>query len=264
MKMATISRLRAAKLRGAAMALAIGGLLASGNASAQWAVIDFGHIKAQMAEFAQQAARWGEQGQQWLKEYNQWKQQYDALMSRVNNMQSMFGLPGAQPMQRVPDDYMVASRCGSTPEGTGVAAIMGRLSAFTTGDNPQVRRWRYCAQEQYMRNKQFNEMVLYLQETVPEMNRELQRAGNEFQGGQKTEGEMNAMSAKLSKVNGDIAQSNEEFDTRMKAYDTYISATRQDQGSLTRSTMRGGNGLIQQVTNAAVMRRALCGGGKCD
>lgn len=248
----------------ASVVLALAGLLASGTAAAQWYVIDPAHIQTQMAEFGQQAARWGEQGQQWMKEYNQWRQQYDSFLSRVNNMQSMFGLPGAQPMQRVPDDYMVASRCGTTPGGTGVAAIMGRLTAFTTGDNPQVRRWQYCAQEQYMRNKQFNEMVAYLQETVPEMNRELQQAGAEFQSGQKTEGEMNAMAAKLNKVNGDIAQSNDEFDARMKAYDTYVNATRQDQGSLTRSTMRGGNGLIQQVTNAAVMRQALCGGGKCD
>lgn len=244
--------------------LAIPVMFVSGNASAQWAVIDPAHISAQMAEFGQQAARWGEQGQQWLKEYQQWKQQYDALLSRVNNMQSMFGLPTGQALQPVPDDYMVATRCGTTPEGTGTAAIMGRLTAFTTGENPQVTRWVYCVQEQRMRNKQFNDMVAYLQKTVPEMNVELQRAGNEFQSGQKTEGEMNAMAAKLSKVNGDIAQSNDEFDARMKAYDTYISATKTNQGTLTRSTMRGGNGLIQQVTNAAVMRQALCGGGKCD
>jgi hypothetical protein len=253
-------RRRTGKLRSALLALA---LLASGSASAQWIVNDPAHMGAQIAEFGQQAARWGEQGRQWLAEYEQFMQQYNSFLSSIQNMQSMFGLPQGAQLQPVPEDFMVQEECGE-PYGGGTAGILGRLTGFSIGDNPQQKRWEYCAGLQRMRNKQYNEMVEYLQQTMPQMSSELDSAGRQFVGSGKTAGDMSAYAAKLDKVKGDMARSNEEFNARMKAYDTYAKATEHTQGSLTKSTLRGGSGLIQQVTNAAVMREALCGGGQCD
>lgn len=254
---------RASKLSAALLTLAMAGLLGSGNAAATgFPVVDAAHIQAQVMEFGQQAARWGEQGRQWYKEYEQFMQQYNSFLSKYQNMQSSFGVPQGTPMEPVADDFMVRERCGDR-YGSGTAGILGRLTGFTTKDNPQQKRWMYCNDLQRMRNKQYNEMVAYLQKTMPAMNKDLQDAGNNFSGGQ-TAGEMDTYASKLNKVNGDIARTNEEFDARMTAYDTYARATEITQGSLTRSTLRGGSGLLQQVSNGLIMREALCGSGQCD
>lgn len=255
-------RRRTCRLRTALLATAMSGLLVSGNVAAQWQVIDPTHIKTQIVEFGKEAARWGEQGQQWYKEYQQFMQQYNSFLSSIQNMQSMINLPDGVPLQPVPEDFMVQERCGQQ-HGGGTAGILGRLTSFTIGDNPQEKRMEYCVHLQMMRNKQYNEMVAYLQDTMPQVNAELNSAGQQFVGSGKTAGDMNAYAAKLDKVKGDMAKSNEEFSARMVAYDTYVKATELNQGSLTRSTMRGGSGWVR-LTNAAVMRQALCGGGQCD
>jgi hypothetical protein len=264
MKTRIQSRRRIGKLRAALLAAVLGGLLVSGHAGAQWKVIDPAHIKTQIAEFGKEAARWGEQGRQWYKEYQQFMQQYNSFLSTVQNMRPTFGLPEGTQLEPVAADFMVQQRCGEPSYGGGTAGILGRMISIDLTGNPQQQNWELCDKLQRMRNKQYNEMVAYLQQTMPQMNSELQSAGDSFQGGQKTEGEMNAYAAKLSKVRGDIAKADEEFDARMKAYDTFAKATEIHQGSLTRGTLRGSSGLIQQVTNAAVMRQALCGGGRCD
>ncbi|MCF7221665.1 hypothetical protein [Marilutibacter chinensis] len=264
MKNAFPSRRRTGKQRLAILALALGGLLGSGNAvSSGIPVVDVGHIAVQVQEFGTEALRWGEQGQQWLKEAQQFTQQYNSFLSNIQNMQSAFGLPQGTPLEPVEENYMVQERCGDA-YGGGVAGVLGRMTGFTLSDNPQQKRWEYCASLQRMRNKQYNEMVAYLQETMPQMHQELNQAGNSFTGGQKTEGEMNAYSAKLQKVKGDIAKSNEEFDARMKAYDTFAKAIEINQGTLSRAAMRGHSGLLTKVAATAVMYQALCGGGQCD
>ena len=216
-----------------------------------------------IVEYAKEAMRWGEQGRQWTKEYQQFMQQYNSFLSTIQNMRSSFGLPQGAALEPVAEDFMVAERCGDR-YGGGTAGIVGRLTGFSIGDNPQQKRWEYCANLQKMRNRQYNEMVQYLQETMVAMSNDLESAGRQFVGSGRTEGDMNAYSAKLEKVKGDVQHSNDEFQSRMAAYDTYAKAMELNQGSLTRSTMRGGAGIIQKVTNAAVMRQALCGGGKCD
>lgn len=256
---------RAGKLRAALLAVVIGGVMASGDAAAQWTVIDPAHIQAQLGEFAQQAARWGEQGQQWYKEYEQFMQQYNSLLSSIQNMRSAFALPPGTQMLKIddPDTFMVEERCGP-PYGGGVPGVLGQLTGFTVNDNPQVRRWQYCVGLQRVRNKQYNEVVEYLQETMPQMNAELDRAGQQFVGSGKTQGDMAAYAAKLDKVKGDVARANEEFNARMTAYNIYAQATELNLSTLTRSTLRGGSGLLQEVADAAVMYEALCGGGQCD
>lgn len=215
-----------------------------------------------LIEYAEEAIRWGQQGQQWYTEYQQFVQQYNSFLSRIQTMRSAFGLPQGAQLQPVADDFMVEQRCGD-PYGGGTAGILGRMTGISLGGNVQRQRYELCANLQMMRNKQYNEMVAYLQQTMPQMQNELDSAGSSFTGGEKTQGDMAAYAAKLSKVNNDIGKSNEEFDARMKAYDTYAKATELTQGSLTRMSLRGNPGLIRQVTSAAVMRQALCGGGKC-
>lgn len=245
------------------LAVAMGGALASGNVNAQWIVNDPIHTGKQLLEFAKQAERWKEQGKKWTQEAQEFIQQYNSFLSNIQNMQSAFGLPQGTPLEPVAENYMVKERCGD-PYGGGTAGILGRLTGFTLKDNPQQTRWEYCAALQRMRNTQYNEMVTYLQETMPQMQSELQQAGDSFMGGEKTEGQMNAYAAKLDKVNGDIAKSNEEFNARMRAYDTFAKAVEINQGTLTRTTMRGHSGMLSRVANAAVMYKALCGGGKCN
>lgn len=266
MNSATPSRRRTGKQRLSLLALVMGGLLASGNAVSGIPVIDPTQIAGQIQEFFKEASRWGEQGQQWAKEAQQFTQQYNSFLSNIMNMQSAFGMPQGKPLEKIenPGTFMVQERCGDQ-YGGGTAGLLGRLTGFTMGDNPHQKRWEYCANLQRMRNEQYNEMVEYLQETMPRMMAELEQAGDNFTGGNKTQGDMNAYAAKLDKVKGDISTSNEQFNARMQAYDTFAKATEIIQGTLTRAALRGHSGLPSKIVNVATMKTALCGtsGSKC-
>lgn len=266
MKTKTQSSCRIGKLRTTLLAVALGGLLVSGHAGAQWQVVDPAHIKTQIAEFGKEAARWGEQGRQWYKEYQQFMQQYTSFLSTIDSMQSAFGLPQKGFEMEVVDEnkFDVEERCG--PEyGSGVTGVLGQLTQINMQRDIYQQRWLLCARLQVALNKRYNDAVRYLQETMPKMQQELDKAGQQFLGSGKTAGDMNAYAAKLNKVNGDIARSTEDFEARMQAYDAYAKATERSQGTLTRASMRGGNaGLIRKITSTAVMYKQLCGNGQCD
>lgn len=266
MKTTSQSCRRTRRLRAALLTLAMGGLLASGNAAAQWFTIDKTHIKTQIAEFGKEAARWGEQGRQWYKEYQQFVKQYDSFLSKIDSMQSMFGLPQQGFEMKTVDEntFDVEERCGSQ-YGSGVTGVLGQLTQINMQHDIYQQRWLLCARLQVALNKRYNDAVKYLQETMPKMQEELDGAGQQFLGSGKTAGDMNAYAAKLNKVNGDIARATEGFEARMQAYDAYASATERSQATLTRASMRGGNaGLIRKITSTAVMYKQLCGNGQCD
>lgn len=267
MKTSIQSRRRTGKLRAALLVAAMSGLLASGTAAAVgWTVVDPTHIKTQIAEFGKEAARWGEQGRQWYKEYQQFMQQYESFLSTIDNMQSMFGLPQQGFEMKTVDEntFDVEERCGSK-YGSGVTGVLGQLTQINMQHDVYQQRWLLCARLQVTLNKRYNDAVRYLQETMPEMQQELNNAGEQFRGSGKTAGDMNAYAAKLNKVNGDIARSTKDFEARMQAYDAYAKATERSQGTLTRASMRGGNaGLIRKITSTAVMYQQLCGNGQCD
>lgn len=265
MKTGLHPRRRSDKLRAAMLAAALSGLLVSGHAGAQWKVVDPAHIKTQLAEFGKEAARWGEQGRQWTKEYQQFMQQYNSWLSKIDNMQSTFGVPqqGVQ-LQTVDENtFNVEERCGSE-FGGGATGIFGRLTQVNMTSNIYQQRYELCANLQKMRNMQYNDAVQYLQETMPQMQAELNNAGQRFVGSGKTAGDMNAYAAKLNKVNGDIAQSDSNFEAQMRAFDAYAKATEVSQGTLTRAAMRGSAGPIRKITSTAVMYERLCGNGQCD
>jgi hypothetical protein len=263
--MQTIPRpsLRKGKSSIAMLAAALAGLLASAPASAQWATIDMPHIKAQMAEFAQEAARWGEQGRQWVKEYQQWKAQYDAWLSSIESMQTSFGMQQGATMQEVSDNFHVEEECGEQGGGN----LLGSIVGVDARGNLYAQNYRYCASAQIMRNRRYNEVVRYLRDTVPSMQSELDAAGQQFVGSGKTQGDMTAYSAKMNKVESDIDTAHKRFEAQMLGYDAYIRTQETNQATLAKTAMRGGSGLksqIKQMADAAAVFTALCGRGQCE
>ncbi|QDH71352.1 hypothetical protein [Marilutibacter alkalisoli] len=252
------------KQRLALLALAMAGLLASGNAAAQWIVNDTLHVKTQLAEFTKEATRWGEQGRQWLKEYQQFMQQYNSFLSSANQVRASYNLPDAVPMRKVEDDEYVEERCGPR-YGGGSAGVLGRMFQVDLRGDVQQQRYEVCALIQQMRNRQLNDTVDYLQKTMPQMKADLIAAGDRFIGSGKTQGDMTTYSAEFSQVGAGMAQSHEEFQALMQAYEKYINALESAQGTLTRAAMRGHSGLPSKIVNVATMKTALCGtsGSKC-
>lgn len=264
MKSTTQIRRRTGKQRLAVLAMALGGLLGSGNATSSGIpVVDVGHIAVQVQEFGTEALRWGEQGQQWIKEAQQFMQQYNSFLSNIQNMRSKFGLPQGVTMQKVDETHYVEERCGPA-YGGGVGGMLGQVFQVDLRGDISKQRYDLCASAQMMRNRQYNETVEYLQEIMPQMQGELEAAGNNFVGSGKTQGDMSGYFAKLQKVDADMTEANERYESRMRAYSTYIAALDRAAGTLTRATMRGQAGLLTKVASAAVMRQALCGGGQCD
>ena len=266
MKTSSKTCLHTAKSKAVLLAGALVGLLASGSASAQWTVIDPAHIKAQLMEFGQEAARWGEQGRQWYQEYQQFMQQYSSFLSSVDNMESSFGTQQGAEMQEVPEDFHVKEECGEQ-SGGGISGMLGSMVGVDPRGDLYAQNYRYCASAQIMRNRQYNEVVRYLRDTVPQMQSELNVAGQRFVGSGKTSGDMNAYAARMNKVEGDIDTAHKKFEAQMLAYSTYIKAQQTNQATLTKTAMRGGSGLksnIKQMADAAAVFTALCGGGQCE
>ncbi|KAB8173758.1 hypothetical protein FKV24_014005 [Lysobacter maris] len=251
------------KQRHAMLALALGGLLASGNALAGIPVIDPTQIAGQITEFVKEAGRWGEQGQQWIKEARQFQQQYDSLLSSVGSMRATFGLPEGIEMQKVDEREYVEERCGPA-YGGGVGGMLGQVFQVDLRGDVYQQRYKLCEGAQMMRNRQYNETVEYLQEVMPKMQGELESAGDKFVGSGKTQGDMGSYFAKLQKVDADMSEANERYEARMRAYTTYIAAVERASGTLTRAAMRGQSGLPAKVASVVTMRQALCGGGQCD
>jgi hypothetical protein len=265
MKKEMVSLARDAKA--AATVLFVGGLLASGHAAAQWAVIDPAHIKAQIVEFGQQAARWGEQGQQWLKEYQQWKQQYDAMFAQYQAFESAIEMPQGAPMEKVSLNFNVKERCGSK-YGDGAPGLIGSITGVNLQGNIQQQRWNNCQAVQVARNLQYNETVDYFETQVQAMNSEIRSIYSLVSSNRMNQTEMQASSERLKQARDETESKKEDYDRRMTAYDTYVSRLEQNQGTLTRTALRGGSGLqskMKDIVDATALGVALCGtdGSKC-
>lgn len=249
--------------KAAAMAVALAGLLASGNASAQWIVNDPAHMGVQMGEFGTQASRFGDQIRQWAKEYQEWKQQYDSLLTRLTNLNSSMGMSEGISMEKVEPGFNVEEKCGPRGGG-GVSGILGRLTTVDFSANPQRQRWENCRNIVVAKNMKFNEMVDYMNEGMEKQRRSIEAAYNKNANRELTSGDQASADLEYKAHNDMVEQDRRKFEERQKAYDTYIAQQTQLTETLTQVAMRGNAGLIQQITTTAIMREKLCGGGQCE
>lgn len=229
------------------------GLMGSNIASAQWIVYDptnwfenmYDRVQT-FAEYAENNLRWTEQ----LKRYT------DALVT-VQGMINSFGLPAGAPLVPVPENYMVAETCGGAD-----LSLTGLFKTFVyqpEGDWKAQQR-QICVNIRVMRNRQFNESLEFVGGTMAQMQAALD-AITKLRNTSRLLGNMTAVDSDTTRTANDISVKVAEWETRMKAYDAYISVMEQNQKAIAAGALKGSkggaNGLIRSVVKTAALKTAL-------
>jgi len=229
------------------------GLMGSNVASAQWIVYDptnwFENMTDRVqsfAEYAENSLRWTEQ----LKRYT------DALVT-IQGMINSFGLPAGAPLVPVPENYMVAETCGGAD-----LSLTGLFKTFVyqpEGDWRAQQR-QICVNIRVMRNRQYNESLEFVGGTMAQMQAALDTI-TQLRNSSRLLGNMTAVDSDTVRTANDISVKVAEWETRMKAYDAYISVMEQNQKTIAAGALKGSsggaNGLIRSVVKTAALKTAL-------
>lgn len=146
----------------AGLVLACG--LFTGNSSAQWVVTDPGHTAGTLADMAQS---WGE----FMEQYSRWQRQLSEFQDALTQITSIIQNPSLMlatfdtSLTTIPQDHGATLLC---PMPTGKSfSFDNPFSLFTsvlpTGSDDAVKKqWEYCNQIVRLKNKKYNELVVYV------------------------------------------------------------------------------------------------------
>lgn len=248
----TLKRPRASRrLAKACSALMLGGMMAvSAPGHAQWAVYDganwfegyWAKIQA-AAEYAEDKVRWTEQ----LKRYT------DALVT-ISGTINNFGLPAGAPLTTVPDDYMVVETCGGADLSLG--GLFKRFVYQPEGDWKAQQR-TICARIRTIRNKKYNESIEFAGGTMAQMQAALDRV-NQLRQASNLLGNVTATDSESLRTANDIAVKTREWETRMQAYDAFISVEEENMKVIAMGALKGkSNRLARDLVKTAALKTAL-------
>lgn len=251
-------------LRASAIGLGLMLSLAMAGAQAQHDPIHtFMNVLRQKISDILKQAEWAKKQTDDVTELTQLVTKYTSMLRKLENLQSLINLPVGVSLRKVDENtFMVEEACGEAGGG-GVGGLVGRLIGVDLRGDIFRQQYNICVSTQQMRNRQFNETVDFLTTTMDSMKAMGQ--------------ELNTTSARVTNpgdVDGNITQrlnaANKldaamgEFERRMIAYDTFIGEQENAMAGTAKVAMRGNAGLLRTVTDAAAMRLALCGGGRCN
>lgn len=195
------------------------------------------------AEYAKDELRWAEQ----LKRYT------DALVTIQGTINS-FGLPAGAPLTTVPDDYMVAETCGAADLSLG--GLFSRFVYQPEGDWKAQQR-TICASIRTMRNRKYNESIEFAGGTMAQMQAALDRI-NKLRQASKLLGNVTATDSESLRTANDISVKTQQWETRMQAYDAYISVMEENQKVVAMGALKGkSNRLARDLVKTAALKTAL-------
>lgn len=234
----------------AAVFMAAGGL--SGNAQAQFAVIDATQIANALKEYAEEAKRWQEQ----IKQYQ----------STLGNATMMLKAPSFNmelTMQLRPANQGVAERCPD-PSGSGGGLLGSMFDMFKpdlTGDIYKQQQL-VCTNIVLLENKKYNELVTLVQE-ADKRKADIDKGIAEVAKAGATEGEMKSASIRAqSQMATSLAEMQYSL-ARIQAFDGMIESLKIDQQTLARQALSGSqnnfsaSGLLGKVVQGATLEVAL-------
>ena len=244
-------RMRSRHFSKACSLLLLGGMMSvSSPGHAQWAVYDAANwfegywTKIQAAaEYAEDKVRWAEQ----LKRYT------DALVT-INATINNFGLPAGAPLTTVPEDYMVVETCGGADLSLG--GLFKRFVYQPEGDWKAQQR-TICARIRTIRNKKYNESIEFAGGTMAQMQKALDDI-NKIRTASNLLGNVTAVDSESLRTANDIAVKTREWETRMQAYDAFISVEEENMRVVAMGALKGKpNRLARDLVKTAALKTAL-------
>ena len=229
------------------------GLFFSSTVSAQWIVYDPTNWFENMTTRIENAMEWSANATRWTEQL----QRYSDALVTIQGMVNSFGLPAGAPLVKVPENYMVAETCGGAD-----LSLTGLFKTFVyqpAGDWKAQQR-QICVNIRTMRNRQFNESIDFIGGTMAQVQAALD-AITTLRNGSRLLGNMTAVDSDTTRTANDISAKVAEWETRMKAYDAYISVMEQNQKAIAAGALKGStggaNGLIRDVVKTAALKTAL-------
>lgn len=228
-----------------------GGALAS-NITTQISTI--GSQLKEADEFRQELMRWAER-----------INRYRSMMTNLQNMITTLGLPQSVNLVKIPENTGVAQRCGGN---ASITDILGAVVGFGLSDNVKKKQQEVCIRMRTMQNRQYNEMVDFMNISIPQMEaleaelRQLiasntgAKADWQDANAQNT-GKMANAKLRAEEVMGKLEMGMNEFEARMRAYNTYLASQQEVQQVLAQSSLRGQPSILGQVVKTAVLKGAL-------
>jgi len=195
------------------------------------------------AEFAKDELRWAEQ----LKRYT------DALVT-ISGTINNFGLPAGAPLTTVPDDYMVAETCGAAD--LSLTGLFKRFVYQPEGDW-KAQQQTICSRIRVIRNRKYNESIEFAGGTMAQMQAALDRI-NKLRTASNLLGNVTAADSESLRTANDIAVKTREWETRMKAYDAFISVEEENLKVIAMGALKGkSNRLARDLVKTAALKTAL-------
>lgn len=213
---------------------------------------DVPHIIVQGVEFIQQAGRWG-------KTIQQYKQAYDNYMAQLKSLQNMFislGLKPGQPLKKIPEDHNVEQRCGSGGSFS-LASLVKKVFTIDPNGDIQKQQREICASIQMMQNTKFNLTVDFLNEHAEQSTQEF----NDFSARASqvvNPGDSDTVAQDAANMEAAQRTRMENFQNKIRAYDSYIEIMRENQRLLAQSALKPrSKKLIGTLVGTASLQVAL-------
>ena len=196
----------------------------------------------------QDMAEYGEQLMRWKRTLEQYQQQ----LIQIQGVVMAFGLPPGQPLTKVPDNYMVAERCGG---GFNLSNLTQVFQINPTGNIIDQQK-QLCANIQRMQNTKFNYTVDFFTQYAPKLQNELEAAGAR-RNSSNTQGNVAAADNDALRI-GNTADANfQTWQANVQAYDSYIASMENNQRILAKAAMKGKESLLGTMIKTATLKGAL-------
>ena len=235
--------------------LALSCSLATGNGNAV-TVVEVGpsaiqHILNQINTYTQSLqdyAEYGENAMRWRNTFTYYQQQLIKMQAMIMS----FGMPKGVQLKEVPEDYMVANRCG----GGFSLANLTKVFNFNASGNLVEQQQMICGNIQRTENLKYNLTVRFMQRTVPELQRVLKDA--------ESRRNSNNEPSTADTANNDSGQISNKldvefktWDTQIKMYDSFIASMQESQKMLAQTGLKGGHSPLGTLVKTAALKTAL-------
>jgi hypothetical protein len=226
----------------------IGGLL-SGNASAQWAVIDVVNIQTNTTGFAQQLA-------QTVQQYQQEVQQYQQLLMTVQGLGTNISLLSSnlQPITDASD--LVQQNCPGAPGGSVIGTLMSTVTSAISPTQPiTTSQQQICVQIVLVQIDKYNQTATVLGKlnTYSNSLQKLSQIANSVDSLGTTSG----ATTQATTYSSELATEMASWESNMRADDTIISSLQQQQSLLAKTALSGSNTILGNVVQAAALKAAF-------
>lgn len=227
------------------------------NAAPSHAIFGVGDIVFDPGQFYEMVAEWYEQGQEFYKTAEHYKAQiksYQAQIAKLTNIAYSLGIKPGQKLDPVDPDYLVAERCGA---GKGLLGSLNPLN-FGPNDDIQQQQLGLCASIQMMHNRKYNDTVTFLAENQKAMIDDFDQLQN---GTSKVEtvGDSNRAAQIGLRMTAKMEARIRDYETKMKAYDSYIASLENNQRVLAKTALKGqkSNQLLGTLVKTVTLKTAL-------